>query len=867
MAMSRALRQILEKIKTAANLTDAELNELKKALAGSDSGAPRTQSGTLNAQQTERELKFLDDRQRKLQAAAELERELAILRDESLTKSRIDRDYLLNLQKADLKAEQELLEIMKAQEDLDVEAIANQAKKIEQKKQEIVLQEKQNNLLKEAENMGADMADKFAGLFGISGGGFAGMMADAGDAGGAFKMLGSISQGVGAQLAKSFNPTVILGSLFAKAVETFGAIDQLNEELYTDTGIENLGFKVSEFSQDMKLLENASVEMADTMRAMQTEFQGFYDLSDESQGNIAKTSALMVKMGIDARTTAQSTGFLVTSLGMTGAQAEETNREMVTLAHSLSLPPSQVMESFNAASKSLSKYGDGMTIEFKRMQAASKTLNMDVGSLIDTMAGMDTFEGAANMAGDLNAMLGGPYLNSIELLGQSESERLVTLSKTLDAQGMSFDQMSKFQKMGIAKTLGMDVDELGKLMNKAPEELAAAMAEADKEAKSREAMAKQVEDAMGIMAQLAMEVRDVFKALFEDIFGKGNSLVGFKSLLSAMLEPIRAIAKLVRVVNGVFDDFFSLIGLGDSNIKSLVKTFGVLAATLGTLKFGFGAVAKGAAKMVSALAPGVGGAAGREAGKAAGKAGPGALKVGVKAFKTATGRGKGLFGGLKSAYMGMTKGGVVKQIGRLFKGGPMKILGRLGSAMKSIPFLGSMIEALFAYGDIKDLIGQVKSGDKKPEDVYGPIGTRVFQGIAGVGGGSAAAILSNLIPGIGTLLSPIAFMAGDALGKYVVDAMKDILPTAPLGEMVYNMFGPGNPESAAAAMPTPAAPTPVNDFVVYRPSASDEMVGIKEGGILAKKLDRIADLFNSNDKDWRINGYRDGWKESWTGGS
>ena len=66
--------------------------------------------------------------------------------------------------------------------------------------------------------------------------------------------------------------------------------------------------------------------------------------------------------------------------------------------------------------------------------------------------------------------------------------------------------------------------------------------------------------------------------------------------------------------------------------------------------------------------------------------------------------------------------------------------------------------------------------------------------------------------------------------------------------MVYNMFGPGNPESAAAAMPTPAAPTPVNDFVVYRPSASDEMVGIKEGGILAKKLDRIADLLTQMTK-------------------
>ena len=87
-------------------------------------------------------------------------------------------------------------------------------------------------------------------------------------------------------------------------------------------------------------------------------------------------------------------------------------------------------------------------------------------------------------------------------------------------------------------------------------------------------------------------------------------------------------------------------------------------------------------------------------------------------------------------------------------------------------------------------------------------------------------------------------MAGDFLGRYLAKALSGILPTQTVGKAIYSLAGPGGGEGAA-----PAAPQPVNDFIVgpqaFRPSSSDETVGLKEGGILARKLDKIADLLTT----------------------
>ena len=76
----------------------------------------------------------------------------------------------------------------------------------------------------------------------------------------------------------------------------------------------------------------------------------------------------------------------------------------------------------------------------------------------------DTFEGSAKAVGKLNALLGGPYLNSIDMLNASEDERLQMMKEGIEASGIIFSDLNKFEQKAIASAMGTDVDTLRKAL-------------------------------------------------------------------------------------------------------------------------------------------------------------------------------------------------------------------------------------------------------------------------------------------------------------------------------------------------------------------------------------------------------------------
>ena len=78
---------------------------------------------------------------------------------------------------------------------------------------------------------------------------------------------------------------------------------------------------------------------------------------------------------------------------------------------------------------------------------------------------MDTFEGSASKAGSLNAILGRSVFNSIELLGQTEAERVKTIvqgiRESVDVRALS---KNKFQLKAVAQGLGLTPDETRRLL-------------------------------------------------------------------------------------------------------------------------------------------------------------------------------------------------------------------------------------------------------------------------------------------------------------------------------------------------------------------------------------------------------------------
>ena len=82
-------------------------------------------------------------------------------------------------------------------------------------------------------------------------------------------------------------------------------------------------------------------------------------------------------------------------------------------------------------------------------------MNISVDKLLNQIEGMDTFEGAAKTAGKLNSILGGPLLNSMDLLGAEGSDKIRMVIDAVEQSGRSFESMGRHEK-ALALAAGFD---------------------------------------------------------------------------------------------------------------------------------------------------------------------------------------------------------------------------------------------------------------------------------------------------------------------------------------------------------------------------------------------------------------------------
>jgi hypothetical protein len=160
-------------------------------------------------------------------------------------------------------------------------------------------------------------------------------------------------------------------------------------------------------------------------------------------------------------------------------------------------------------------------------------------------------------------------------------------------------------------------------------------------------------------------------------------------------------------------------------------------------------------------------------------------------------------------------GGIVKGAGNLLsKLNPMNLLKKAKAAIvknapklfktiAKIPVLSTFLEGLFAHSDIMAMMGE--AGDR--DELFQGIGKRVLQGVGGVlGGAGAAAIVQalNILPGLGVLASPLAYLLGDTIGRWLGGLLADNAPglSVPIGKFVGETFYGDSIKKAFASQDT-----------------------------------------------------------------
>ena len=336
---------------------------------------------------------------------------------------------------------------------------------------------------------------------------------------------------------------------------------------------------VTEVYQDTLELGVSSGEAAQALIGLSQNMAGFGMMTKDAQKDLVGFAATMAEIGVDAGTTGQLLTNTTKVMGMSKDESKAFGAELGGLANTLGVSIGQITGDFNSVMGDLAVYGKEAPQVFKKLAGASAALGISIDGLVGSMQELDTISGAAKRAGQLNAALGGQFLDTNELLNASLEERVVMIKEALDASGKDFESMSRAEKQMVANAAGMkDAGELAKFMNTNMGDLTGAMDEAgnatgslddmkDKAAAAQSAQ-ERLTQAMESLAIAVGPITDIF-AFFADIVAAiaMNPLGKWAMIIGASLYFIGG--PLGSVVTG-FSTFFATMKTGLLSVKTFV---------------------------------------------------------------------------------------------------------------------------------------------------------------------------------------------------------------------------------------------------------------------------------------------------------
>lgn len=413
-------------------------------------------------------------------------------------------------------------------------------------------------------------------------GGFGGMLGKVGPMVSKFGMLGKLG----------FNPYLIAAQVvfeLVKAIAVLGnEVDTLSKQIAGATGY------ASDFHDEIidgAIAGNMSgvgfKEMASSITALADGMSTFLPENEATNTSLALTVGRLEKFGIAGQQSVSMMDYMQRGMGLSAQASADLTANIARMGKTVGITAKKAVADFIKLQPMLSRYGKDNVKVFKKLQAQAKATGMSVESLVNSVKKFDTFEGAAEQASQLNAVLG-TTLSGIELQRMDEADRVNMIRQQVQASIGNFDTLDKFTKQYIANAMGVkDVSEAQRLLNMSTAEYSDTLKGQEESANIQAELADATEKLVPFVDQLKLGFTQLMLSLSPVIEATSKFLrnitpmlsIGFKVLgatLSALFLPINLVAKGLALL---YDGGYALWNMMDDMfgpLTQIIDTFGKL---------------------------------------------------------------------------------------------------------------------------------------------------------------------------------------------------------------------------------------------------------------------------------------------------
>jgi hypothetical protein len=370
------------------------------------------------------------------------------------------------------------------------------------------------------------------------------------------------------------------------AVKEFDSIQaSINKATGAAGSLNDVLFEVGDKYRDFGIgFEQASVAVL----GLQNSVSDFRDINKSAQIELTAMAAKLELLGISSETTGGIFQDFQKGMGLMQSEAMEATEQIAGMAISLGIPPQKMAEGFKSAMPDLASFGTSAVKIFGNLTAASKKLGIEMGSLIGFAKQFDTFEGAAEGAAKLNAILG-TQLNSVQLLNAEYDDRIEIILESVEASGKQWSAMSRFERMAVANAAGIsDMAEANNLFGRG----LAAFREGQREMENLSYTQEELEEAMKASTDVMTKLKQLFFQLAITVQPLAETLSVAITKLTKFIAENKDLLKLI---------FTTIVALKGVTLGLNLLTKGILALRTANAVGFFGTLAGVTKKLASPL--------------------------------------------------------------------------------------------------------------------------------------------------------------------------------------------------------------------------------------------------------------------------
>ena len=401
-----------------------------------------------------------------------------------------------------------------------------------------------------------------------------------------------------------------IGKFVEATTAVAGAQDDAISSFIRTTGAnEELAESISDVFFNTRTMGVTMGEAGAAAESLYTNMAIFSRQNRQTREELVRSVALMGEFGISNDVASESLDVMTRVLGMNATEAAATSEQMANFAESIGVPPARLMQELSATAPSLAQFGNRATDVLMDLTSVAKATGIELNALVGIADRFDTFDGAAEAAGRLNSILGGPFLNSVELLTAEPADKIRQLGEAMMRTGRSFEDLTRFERQAIASAAGIsDMAQASAIFSGNLEQGIAELQANNEEMRTLEERAQAAQsftDQVTIAFQsFAAEIRpltNLLKGFLQGIatvvnFLSTNAVAGVTVLVLGLYTMVKAMRSVINTTRAAFASVGSFTAALEANTRAATANAAANAAA--------GAAGAGAGSAVVGGGPG-----------------------------------------------------------------------------------------------------------------------------------------------------------------------------------------------------------------------------------------------------------------------